>query len=380
MYVFGGWDGQATHNTLHRLNTKTLKWEEMKSSEGGEVPMSMSGCGLVAKGTDELVLFGGYGLPSASATPKMKGKAVLLKTTASMRRESSLSVGLKRLQSQTRVGGEVRNGEGRESRGGVSGGSRKGDGEENRREDKDGGERDGGGGGKEVEAAEAFNAGGNGETPIVCDELSGDSLSANGFPIAEMMINRELSSSSDKSLNAFELAINEKMSHENLMNGDEKLTNGNENVMNGDENLTNGNENVMNGNENVTNGDANVTNGDENVTNGVENVTNDLNSSRVRLLSDPELIGGERKSDDEVLPGVTSKSGDAGTDITSEEKMMNGIEPTEEERRVDETLTIVGEVLTVMGSREEKMEEDKAVVINKQWTNQLYIYSVRTGQ
>ena len=79
--MYGGWDGHSAHNTLHRLNVDTLTWEEMKSSNDDNLPMKMSGCGLVAKGADKLVLFGGYGLPSASTTPnKNKGKNITLVT------------------------------------------------------------------------------------------------------------------------------------------------------------------------------------------------------------------------------------------------------------------------------------------------------------
>ena len=63
MYVYGGWDGHASHSTLHCLDTKSLKWEELRSSDSSEAPMKMSGCGMVAYGNHKLVLFGGYGVP-----------------------------------------------------------------------------------------------------------------------------------------------------------------------------------------------------------------------------------------------------------------------------------------------------------------------------
>ncbi len=79
--MYGGWDGQAAHNTLHKLNTVNLTWQEMKSGDGDETPMKMSGCGLVAKGSNELVLFGGYGVPATAVASKQKSKNVSLLTT-----------------------------------------------------------------------------------------------------------------------------------------------------------------------------------------------------------------------------------------------------------------------------------------------------------
>lgn len=61
LYVYGGWDGQKAHNTLHQLNLKTLVWSEVKVENPNKAPCEMSGCGLVAHGT-KLVLFGGYGV------------------------------------------------------------------------------------------------------------------------------------------------------------------------------------------------------------------------------------------------------------------------------------------------------------------------------
>lgn len=79
--MYGGWDGHTAHNTLHILNVDNLIWREMKSGDTDELPMKMSGCGLVAHGDNKLVLFGGYGLPSG--TSKRKGKEVNLVTTSS---------------------------------------------------------------------------------------------------------------------------------------------------------------------------------------------------------------------------------------------------------------------------------------------------------
>ena len=80
--MYGGWDGQAAHNTLHKFNTHNYTWQEMKSADSNETPMKMSGCGLVAKGDEELVLFGGYGLPVVPTSPAKSKNVSLLTTTA----------------------------------------------------------------------------------------------------------------------------------------------------------------------------------------------------------------------------------------------------------------------------------------------------------
>lgn len=83
LYVYGGWDGHSAHDTLHHLNVDTLTWEETRPKNDEELPMKMSGCGLVATGNNTLVLFGGYGLPSAAGTPRKKGTKINLVTKSS---------------------------------------------------------------------------------------------------------------------------------------------------------------------------------------------------------------------------------------------------------------------------------------------------------
>ena len=64
LYVYGGWDGQLAYNSLHKLDVITMTWTELKPSENSEIPMKMSGCGLVRYGKSKLVLFGGCGVPT----------------------------------------------------------------------------------------------------------------------------------------------------------------------------------------------------------------------------------------------------------------------------------------------------------------------------
>ena len=90
LYIYGGWDGHAAHNSLHKLHIDTLTWKEMAAGDVDELPMKMSGCGLVAFGNEQLVLFGGYGIPSTTKrSSKRSNKKVNLITTSS--RQSSLA-------------------------------------------------------------------------------------------------------------------------------------------------------------------------------------------------------------------------------------------------------------------------------------------------
>ena len=66
VYVYGGAYDTQWQGSLHQLNCKTMKWTQL--STPGHGPMRKVGCGLVTYG-DQLVLFGGYGLPSGPTQP-----------------------------------------------------------------------------------------------------------------------------------------------------------------------------------------------------------------------------------------------------------------------------------------------------------------------
>ncbi len=88
LYVYGGWDGQLTYNNLHQLDVLTMTWTELKPAETSEIPMKMSGCGLVNCGKDKLVLFGGCGVPiedsqQSSSVPKSTSGTVSYTTVRS---------------------------------------------------------------------------------------------------------------------------------------------------------------------------------------------------------------------------------------------------------------------------------------------------------
>ena len=64
VYVYGGSDGSTPQGFLHQLDTRTWTWKQ-QSSTG---PMRKAGCKMVAYDSN-LVLFGGYGIPSGPTQP-----------------------------------------------------------------------------------------------------------------------------------------------------------------------------------------------------------------------------------------------------------------------------------------------------------------------
>ena len=70
IYIYGGADGEKFYNTFHQLDTTTLTWKSLGVPKV-DCPMSKDACSMVSHG-NELVLFGGYGIPSASIQPKSK--------------------------------------------------------------------------------------------------------------------------------------------------------------------------------------------------------------------------------------------------------------------------------------------------------------------
>ena len=78
LYWFGGWNGSFYCNSLHRLNTTTLKWRELQPLNQVYGPMRKHGCGMVSF-RDKLAVFGGYGIPTGPTQPG----AMLTKSTDS---------------------------------------------------------------------------------------------------------------------------------------------------------------------------------------------------------------------------------------------------------------------------------------------------------
>ena len=65
--MFGGFDGSVDLNSLHQLDTQSWTWSELTKSG----PMRKAGCGMIAFDRN-LLLFGGYGLPSGPTQPGAK--------------------------------------------------------------------------------------------------------------------------------------------------------------------------------------------------------------------------------------------------------------------------------------------------------------------
>ena len=70
LYIFGGDDGSACHNSLHQLDTSsaTLNWIQLSTPDTSSGPMKKSNCGIIAYGS-RLVVFGGYGSPCGPTQP-----------------------------------------------------------------------------------------------------------------------------------------------------------------------------------------------------------------------------------------------------------------------------------------------------------------------
>ena len=63
LYMYGGTDGQGYGHSLHKLDVDTLEWSRLPSG-----PMKKGVCGLISC-EKQLILFGGYGLPSGHTQP-----------------------------------------------------------------------------------------------------------------------------------------------------------------------------------------------------------------------------------------------------------------------------------------------------------------------
>ena len=58
-YYFGGYDGKRAHNSLHKLQTRTLEWEDIKQANPAGGPLPKWGCGMVAY-QQQLAFIGGF--------------------------------------------------------------------------------------------------------------------------------------------------------------------------------------------------------------------------------------------------------------------------------------------------------------------------------
>lgn len=60
LYVYGGYDGSEFYNSLHQLDTRTLRWTELaKDGPTLDGPTKKTGAGMIVH-DNKLLLFGGY--------------------------------------------------------------------------------------------------------------------------------------------------------------------------------------------------------------------------------------------------------------------------------------------------------------------------------
>ena len=69
LFTFGGFDGENLFNTLHRLDTKTWRWCRLSPQNADGAPMPKIGSGMM-RFRDNLVVFGGYGIPRGPTEPR----------------------------------------------------------------------------------------------------------------------------------------------------------------------------------------------------------------------------------------------------------------------------------------------------------------------
>ena len=69
LFTFGGFDGRNYLNTLHRLDTKTWRWCQLSPTNADGAPMPKASGGMMHF-RDNLVVFGGYGIPRGPTEPR----------------------------------------------------------------------------------------------------------------------------------------------------------------------------------------------------------------------------------------------------------------------------------------------------------------------
>ena len=69
LFTFGGHDGRNFLNMLHRLDTKTWLWCQLSPMNADGAPMPKTGCRMMCF-RDNLVVFGGYGIPRGPTEPR----------------------------------------------------------------------------------------------------------------------------------------------------------------------------------------------------------------------------------------------------------------------------------------------------------------------
>ena len=74
LYHYGGHDGYSPYSSLHSLNTVTLEWRELQSTNPADQPMPKTAHGMVTYheetvGVTSLAVLAGYGKPTTPIQP-----------------------------------------------------------------------------------------------------------------------------------------------------------------------------------------------------------------------------------------------------------------------------------------------------------------------
>ena len=69
LFSFGGFDGRQRFNTVHRLDTEKLCWNQVSPQNADGAPMPKTACGMIAFG-NSLGVFGGFGVPQGPTEPQ----------------------------------------------------------------------------------------------------------------------------------------------------------------------------------------------------------------------------------------------------------------------------------------------------------------------
>ena len=72
LYYFGGYDGKRHHNTLLKLQTGTLEWQEISQRNPAGGPLPKEGCGMVAYEQQLAVIGGFFRMPLQSGAEFIK--------------------------------------------------------------------------------------------------------------------------------------------------------------------------------------------------------------------------------------------------------------------------------------------------------------------
>ena len=59
LYIYGGWDGESRHGTLHALSTSSWTWRKLSDCDATGRPGKKNGCRMIPYHQDQLLVVGG---------------------------------------------------------------------------------------------------------------------------------------------------------------------------------------------------------------------------------------------------------------------------------------------------------------------------------